>query len=196
MRFVLGAILLLSIPTGTWAQTAPSVRGHEPLVWAGGEVSDFNPDYSCSSNLPFDCGSDLHGIGLLGNLDVSQNWWGTAEMRWLPWNGADSESEWTFLLGPGYRFWSRNRLSLSAKAIVGVGHFRSSQLNETMFVYAPGFNADWRLRPRVSVFLDYEYQRWPSFAGVPTVNSSGQLIQHDHGLTPNGFSVGVLYRIF
>ena len=42
---------------------------------------------------------------------------------------------------------------------------------------------------------DYEWQIWPSFAGPPTYNrTTGTVVQHNSGLTPNGISVGVAYR--
>ena len=44
----------------------------------------------------------------------------------------------------------------------------------------------YRLSPRFLVRADYEYQMWPGYVGV-----KGQ-----HGLTPNGFTVGVSYRLF
>jgi hypothetical protein len=45
------------------------------------------------------------------------------------------------------------------------------------------------------VRADYEWQFWPSFAGLPTYNSTtGTVVQNNSGLTPNGFSVGLIYR--
>ena len=42
---------------------------------------------------------------------------------------------------------------------------------------------------------DYEWQIWPSFAGPPSYDpTTGTLVQHASGLTPNGLSVGVSYR--
>lgn len=64
------------------------------------------------------------------------------------------------------------------------------QLSGTYFAYALGADLSYHYSLRVSLFEDYEYQRWPSFAGPPTISSSGQLTLHNHGLSPNGFSLG------
>ena len=63
-------------------------------------------------------------------------------------------------------------------------------------MYAPGGTLDYRLTHRLIIRGDYEYQLWPSFAGPPSYNSTtGTLNPNTSGLTPNGFSVGIMYRI-
>jgi hypothetical protein len=58
------------------------------------------------------------------------------------------------------------------------------------FAYAPGAIVDYRVSRRLSARVDYEFQVWPSFKGIPTTTTSGT-----GGLTPNGFSFGVSYAI-
>jgi len=41
--------------------------------------------------------------------------------------------------------------------------------------------------------VDYEFL--PSFTGPPTFSSTGQVVTHGSGLTPNGFSIGVTWRL-
>jgi hypothetical protein len=68
-------------------------------------------------------------------------------------------------------------------------------LEGNYFAYAPDAAIAYQKSRRLSLFLDYQYQFWPSFAGPPSVGPTGQLVAHDHGLSPNGFSFGVKYRV-
>lgn len=179
------------------AQGAPSAFEVKHDLRIGGEISDFNPDYSCvNSNIPFSCSNDLRGIGITADYQVGAKLGAEGEGRWLPWNGAQGQTESSYLIGPTYRLWSRKSISLSAKVLAGIGHISVPQLNSPYFAYAPGADLSYHYSRRVSIFLDYEYQQWPSFAGPPTFSNSGQLILHNHGLSPNGFSIGAKYRIF
>jgi len=193
------AILLLLVATSPVliAQSAPSAYSGGRGLWAGAEFSDFNPDYSCvNSNLPLSCATDLLGLGVAADYDLGQRLKAAGEARWLPWNGAQGQTESSYLIGPAYRIWSRNALSVSGKVLAGIGHISAPGLSGTYFAYAPGANLTYYYSPHMSLFLDYEYQVWPSFAVQPTISSSGQVILHNHGLTPNGFSLGAMYRFF
>lgn len=35
--------------------TPQSATGGQATMWAGGELSIYNPDWGCQSNLPFNC---------------------------------------------------------------------------------------------------------------------------------------------
>ncbi len=193
----LAAVILLAIPGGlVLGQNSPDAHGGDETLWVGAELSLFNPDYNCSSNLPFACQHDLRGAGAVANLNLNRRWWAGAEARWLPWNGLSGETESVYLAGPGYTLWRGNELSLSGKFLFGIGHVHTSGPSETDFVYAPGVDLAWHPRPRGTFFAGYQYELWPAFAGTPTVNPSGQVVLHNHGLTPNGFSIGFAYRLF
>ena len=178
------------------AQSAPSAFEVKHDLRVGAELSDFNPDYSCSTNMPFACGNDLLGLGITADYQLGAKFSAEGEARWLPWNGPSGETESSYLIGAGYRLWSRNALSLSGKFLVGIGRISVPVLRTTMFAYAPGVDLSYHYSRRFSLFLDYEYQQWPSFDGAPTISSSGQVTLHNHGLSPNGFSIGTKYLIF
>lgn len=188
--------LLLTVSTSVLAQSPRSAMGGEAGLWAGGEMSAFNPDYSCASNLPFHCSNQLIGPTALFEFNMYSRWGAEGEARWLHWNGFGGQTESSYLLGPRYRVFRTGRLSGWTKVLFGGGWITTpfypaaGSLKGSYFVYAPGGTLSYRLKPRLSVRLDYEYQVWPSFAGPPGLNG----VDHNHGLTPNGFSAGIVYR--
>jgi hypothetical protein len=189
-------LLLLAGSYVMVAQSAPSAFGSNRGLWVGAEFSDFNPDYNCPNNLPLACGNDLLGAGVVADYQLRTRLKATGEARWLPWGGEAGLTESSYLIGPSYRIWSRRALSLSGKFLAGVGHLSLPQLSGTYFAYAPGGHLMYHYSPRISLFVDYEYQKWPSFSGPPTTSSSGQVTLHNHGLSPNGLSFGAMYRFF
>jgi hypothetical protein len=50
---------------------------------------------------------------------------------------------------------------------------------------------EYRLARRWTVRADYEYQIWPSAPGAEITYPNPS-----HGMTPNGFSGGIAYRLF
>lgn len=193
---------LLLLPAALLAQNPESAVGGGASIWAGAEGSSFNPDYSCHSNSPFSCGNQLVGPGAFFDFNLHPRWGIEGEARWLHWNGIGSQVESNYLGGGRYRLKRFHRVDIWGKLLVGGGWITTpnypqvGSLKGSYFVYAPGATLDYRLTHRLSLRGDYEYQIWPSFAGPPTYNTStGALIEHNSGLTPNGFSVGIAYRI-
>jgi hypothetical protein len=182
--------------TGLSAQTRPAAEGYASSVWVGAEVSTFNPDYGCDSASPFVCGDHqllgfaplvylnnvlLHRIGVEG------------EARLLHWRGpTGGVTESSYLAGPRFAFLRWKKAYFIGK--VGVGNANiaipKSPGDGNHFAYAPGFIAEFKLRPRFTARTEYEYQFWPNFKGVPTKTTSGCC-----GLTPNGFSLGFSYEV-
>ena len=196
-----GIFVLLFLPSLALAQSAESAVGGNSTFWAGGEVSSFNPDYSCSSNKPFGCQGQLVGPAAFFDLNVSPRWGAEGEARWLHWNGDGGQIESSYLAGGRYRVARYDRLGLWVKLLLGGGLITTpgypgpGSLKGSYFAYSPGGTAEFRLTNQMSIRGDYEYQVWPAFAGPPTFNTgTGAVIQHANGLTPNGFSVGVTYR--
>jgi opacity protein-like surface antigen len=191
---------LLTAPLFSLAQSSQSAVGGSASLWAGGEVSAFNPDYSCGSDVPLGCNAQLVGPAAFFDLNVKRKWGVEGEGRWLHWDGPGGQIESNYLGGPRYRVFNDRRLNLWLKVLLGGGlittpYFPAAgSLKGSYFAYAPGGTVEYRLTHRISLRGDYEFQIWPSFAGPPTFNSAGDLIEHDHGLTPNGFSLGVAYR--
>ena len=192
--------LLLMVPAAAAAQTAPAAVGGNAGLWAGGEISIFNPDYSCPSNSPFTCGNQLIGLTALFDFNATSRWGAEGEARWLHWHGVGGQVESNYLIGPRYRVYQNGGFDLWPKIMLGGGWIttpnypQAGSIKGSFFVIGPGVTSDYRLTDHWAARADYEYQFWPSFAGPTTTNSSGQVVQHNHGLTPNGFSVGVSYK--
>ncbi len=178
-------ILSLILASGAaYAQVAPSVRGGDSTLWVGGEFASFNSDY--------DTRSRIVGPGVDVNYNFTRKLGVVGEARWLHWNGDDSQTQSDYLGGAQYSFLRFHRFTFNAKFLVG-GVWIKYPVHATggstgsYFAYAPGASADYRLTRRLAVFGAYEYQILPSapgFAGFPS-----------NGLTPNGFSVGIKYRL-
>jgi hypothetical protein len=196
----IGLIAFLLLPAALTAQNPKSAIGGDASLWAGGEVSVFNPDYSCGSSWPLGCTYELYGGAALIDFNLYPKLGAEGEARWLHWNGDAGQVESNYLIGPRYKIYRIDRFSIWGKVVMGGGwittpHYpEAGSLKGSYFVYAPGATLDYRLSRRLLLRADYEYQIWPSFAVQPTYSSSGALVYHDHGITPNGVSVGFTYR--
>jgi hypothetical protein len=197
-----GIFVLLLLPAIALAQVPESAVGGNSKLSAGGEFSSFNPDYSCSSNKPFGCPSQLVGPAVFFDFNVSPRWGAEGEARWLHWNGTSGQIESNYLAGGRYRVERFHRLDLWVKFLMGGGLITTpgfpapGSLKGSYFVYTPGGTLEFPLTRRLSLRGDYEYQIWPSFAGPTSFDTTtGRVIEHAHGLSPNGFSLGVSYRI-
>lgn len=138
-------LLLLTGSSILMAQSAPSAFEVKYDLRVGAELSDFNPDYFCSTNMPFACGNDLLGLGITADYQLGAKFSAEGEARWLPWNGASGETQSSYLIGAGYRLWSRNALALSGKFLAGIGRISVPGLRAAMFAYAPGTDLSVRL---------------------------------------------------
>jgi len=182
------------------AQNTESAIGGNSSLWAGGEFSSFNPDYSCSSSAPFGCHNQLVGPAGFFDFNVTPKWGAEGEARWLHWNSNGGQVESNYLAGGRYRAIRFAGLDGWVKLLVGGGWITTpnfpaaGSLKGSYFAYAPGGTLEYHLTHHIAIRGDYEYQFWPSFAGPPSVSPSGTVTEHDSGLTPNGFSLGVSYR--
>jgi hypothetical protein len=172
--FLLGSV-------ATHAQVAQSAHGGNSSVWVGGEFSSFNSDYDPLTR--------LEGAGVFVDYNLTPKYGAEGEIRWLKWNGAGDQTQSDYLAGGKYRVFKFHNFTANAKFLVGLVRVKYpfDIGNGNYFTYAPGGYADYRLSRRLSVRGDYEYQILPSAPGFPGLPS--------HGLTPNGFSIGVAYRI-
>jgi Outer membrane protein beta-barrel domain len=179
---ILGAILLSSAYAR--AQVVPDAAVGNPLVTVGGYFSFFDADYAANQVAGPGAFIDwspprFFHLGLEG------------EGRWLNLNGANSFSEYNYLVGPRYRIpVSWRRLRPYAKVMVGAGevNFPYHLGYGSYFAIAPGGGVDYDLRPRWKLRADYEYQFWPSAPGIPGISSGA--------LKPNGVSAGISFQIF
>jgi hypothetical protein len=190
--------VLLIAPAAILAQAPKSAVGGNSSLWAGGEISSFNPDYSCSSNIPFKC--QLIGPAAFFDFNVTPKWGAEGEARWLHWNGPGGQIESNYLGGGRYRAYRYHRLDAWVKMMMGAGLITTpnypvaGSLKGSYFALVPGGTLEFPLTHKISLRGDYEYQFWPSFSGPPSYSATGALVEHNNGLTPNGFSVGVTYR--
>lgn len=194
---IIAILAMLVLPAAMFAQNPRAAVGGEASLWAGGEFTSLNPDYSCSSNEPWRCAHQAMGPTAFFDFNVKSKWGVEGEARWLNWNQVGGETLSNYLGGGRYRVARLGRASVWLKMLVGGGWIQTpyypqaGSLKGSYFAYVPGITGQYRLTSRLSLRGDYEYEIWPSFAGPPT---NGVL--HDNGLTPNGFSAGVTYRIF
>jgi predicted porin len=167
-----------------YAQVAPSVTGGNSTMWAGGQFSSFDSDYATATRIV--------GIGVVFDYNLNRRIGAEGEARWLHWNGQESEAQSDYLIGAKYSFFRFHRFTFNAKFLVGGVWIKypvkaTSGSTGSYFAYVPGASVDYRLSRHFSVRGDYEYQFLPSAPGFAD--------QPNNGLTPNGFSVGVNYRI-
>lgn len=185
LRKLFGIALLL-IPVSTFAQVAPATRGGGLSLSAGGEYSNFRPDYGFNR---------LSGIGVFADADhlVLARLGLEGEARWLYFNQYFGEHEAHYLIGPRYRFLRYRGLSFYGKFLLGGGFitYPSKIGSGSYFAYSPGATVEYRLSHRWIARGDYEYQFWPAAPGIAFTYP-----QPSNGLTPSGFSVGIAYKIF
>lgn len=195
-----GILALLLLPAALLAQSPAAAQGGKASLWAGGEFTTFNPDWFCHSGSPFECwNTQLMGPTAFFDFNVRRKWGAEGEARWLNWNGKGVKIS-SYLVGGRYRVVRFHRLTGWAKLLMGGGWIQASNYPEagslkgSFFAYAPGGVVEYPLWRRLALRGDYEYQIWPSFSSSPTY-SNGTLVQHNNGLTVDGFSLGVTYRI-
>jgi len=186
-RFLVAILLLMS--PALFAQSAPSAEGPGGSIWAGAEMSSFNPDWGCKQSSPFNCFSKQL-IGVAGFTDINRLIGPVGvegEVRWLGVRGpGHNVTEANYLVGPRYQVLARPRLSVNVKALAGLSTIHVNRGWGAWTSFAPGATVGYRLTRRLMVRGDYEFQIWPNYVGARGRN----------GLTPNGFSVGLSYRLF
>jgi hypothetical protein len=190
LKFLLFLILISS--STVFGQAIPAAEGNSVPIYIGGQVSSFNPDWGCASDSPVSCWGN-HFLGLGVYIDANhlyRNFGAEGETRWLHWLGPAGQRQSNYLLGPRYKFLGRGRFAMYGKVLLGGGWITLPDNfgHGSYFDIAPGVTAEYRIRRRVTLRGDFEYQEWPSFSGIPAAGNNG--------LTPSGFSVGAAYRLW
>lgn len=183
-KYLLLATLLL-LPAIGRAQVVAAGRGGNQQLFAGGYFSDFSPDYGYQR---------LYGIGAFVDYNLTPRLGAEAEARFLRFNQLSNIHEDNYLVGPKVNF-RKKKYIFYGKGLLGVGEFNFpfNAAHGGYFAVALGGGVDYRLSHRFYVRGDYEYQIWPGFVGPPDAPSTAN---RPNGLSPNGFSVGMSYRIF
>ena len=177
--FVLGVIFSAG---ALYAQVVPSIVGGEGVLWAGGEFSDFNPDYGAKN---------IVGPGVSFDFNVTPKIGVIGEARWLHFNnsGDGNETQSDYLGGGKYRVWRFRNFDFDAKMLIG-GVWIKFPLDigsGSYFAFAPGGFVDYRVNRKWRARAGYEYLILPSAPNIPG--------QPNNGLEPHGFTVGVEYNV-
>jgi opacity protein-like surface antigen len=163
------------------AQAVPSATARRLTIWAGGEYSNFQTDFESQR---------MGGLGAYADFDRTPHWGAEAEARWFRFGGGSGQTAANYLLGGRYRFpRAHSKVVPYAKFLAGSGvmKYPGGIGHGSYFAYTPGAGVGFHASLRISFRVEYEYQRWPAAPGFPGVPS--------HGLSPNGFSVGVAWRL-
>jgi opacity protein-like surface antigen len=169
--------------SATHAQVVPSATYPVHALWVGGEYSNI------SASFPYQSGQRLWGIGAFADYHVTSLIGLEAEARFLRFNSFYGETEDNYLAGPRYLVGRFGRLQPYAQCLAGIGKIQYPFAigNGSYLALAPGAGANYRIARRWSLRGEYEYQFWlnsPNIANEPA-----------HEITPNGFHVGLAFRL-
>jgi opacity protein-like surface antigen len=177
-------VLAASLLAGSaQAQVVPSATSRHAL-WVGGEYSNIHASF------PYESNQRLWGIGGFADYRLTDHIGVVAEAHFLRFNSFYGESEDNYLGGAHYLIKRFGKLQPYALGLVGIGRIQYPfQIGSGRYIaIAPGGGASYSIAHKWSVRGEYEYQLWlnsPNISGEPA-----------HMLTPNGFHVGVAYRLF
>jgi opacity protein-like surface antigen len=174
--------LLMHVPLQ--AQVVPAAYRSPHALWVGAEYSNVRASF------PYQSSQRLSGAGLFADFKLNGRVGLDGDARFLHFGGFEDSTESSYLGGPKVYFFTKGRLQPYGKLLVGVGqiHFPFEIGDASYFSLAPGVGSGYRLSSRWMLRAEYEYQIWH--------NSPGYANEPKHELTPNGFHVGVAYRVF
>jgi opacity protein-like surface antigen len=182
-------IATLTILSTAWlvparAQVAPSGYESNHVLWVGAEYSNF------SASFPYQSGQRLTGAGAFACFRLNYRFGLEGDVRFLQFGGFEGSTESNYLAGPVVYPLQKGRLRLYGKFLVGDARIDYPYAigDANYFALAPGAGANYQMRRRWLLRINYEYQLW--------LHSPGYANEPNHQLTPNGFDVGVAYRVF
>ena len=152
-------------------------------LWVGGEYSNIHASF------PYQSSQRLWGVGAFADYHWSEKIEIEAEARFLRFNSFYSESEDNYLAGPRYLVKKFGKFQPYGQCLVGLAEMQYPFSIGSMqyLALAPGGGMNYRISTKWTLRGEYEYQFWP---GSPNfVNEPA------HEITPNGFHVGLAYRI-
>lgn len=174
---ILGFLCLLGLGSQLHAQAIPTAsRGG--VLQAGGGITYANPDYGrdnisgATGWVDFDftrhigVEATVHFVSVITPSDIGEN---------------------SYLVGPRFVLFRRERFNVYAKGLVGLGSFiyqypNRAYVTDNYTMYALGAGVDVRATRRITVRpIDVEFQKWPGYG---------------NGLSPLLATVGVSYEIF
>jgi opacity protein-like surface antigen len=166
------------------AQVVPAAYRTPHVLWVGAEYSNF------LASFPYQSSRRLSGVGVFADFKLSGRVGLEGDARFLHFGGFADSTESSYLVGPKVYFFAKGRFQPYGKFLVGLGniHYPFDIGDASYFALAPGAGSSYRLSRRWMLRAEYEYQIWQ--------NSPGYANEPNHELTPNGFNVGVAYRVF
>jgi opacity protein-like surface antigen len=165
------------------AQVVPAAIGPARAIWAGAEYSNFKASFPYGSN------QRLEGVGAFFDYHLTPHFGAEAEARLLRFNRFNAEAEDDYLAGLRYSR-TYGRFQPYAQGLVGIDRiqFPFHIGSGNYLTIAPAAGVNYRVAQRWALRGAYEYQFLP---GSPNIAD-----EPEHRLTPNGFSIGVAYRVF
>jgi opacity protein-like surface antigen len=181
--FWIAALAASLLVSAAHAQVVPSATSPGHALWVGGEYSNI------SASFPYQSGHRLWGIGAFADYHVTNHIGLEAEARFLRFNSFYGETEDNYLGGPRYLVGRFGQLQPYAQCLAGIGKIQYPFAigNGSYLALAPGAGANYRIARRWSLRGEYEYQFW--------LNSPNIVNEPSHEITPNGFHLGVAYRL-
>ena len=191
-KTLLLVVLLSALVSVAAAQSSPAAWSARSL-FVGAAPSTLNPDWGCQSGSPVSCWDrQLFGVGAYAGVNQLWKQFGVeADARFFSSRGGalNGLKEYSYVGGPSYRLLGRRNVAVFANALVGLGSITIPKGlgpgQGTYFIYSPSAHIDQRLTHNLNIRYEYEYQLWPGFTGL----------KGGHGITPNGFGVGVTYTL-
>jgi len=168
------------------AQAQVREQGDEPAraLWVGGEYSNIHAGF------PYQSGQRLWGIGAFADYHLNSKIGIEAEARFLNFDSYHGETEANYLVGPRYLVQRFGKFQPFAQCLAGFGdiQFPFNVGSGKYLALAPGGGMNYRISRKWTLRGEYEYQIWP---GSPNIANEPK-----HEISPNGFHVGVAFRLF
>lgn len=177
---VLAASLVVH-PARAQAVESATRPGHS--LWVGGEYSNIHAGF------PYQSDQRLWGVGAFADYHLTVHLALEAEARFLRFNSFYGETEDNYLAGPRYTARSFGKLQPYSQCLAGIGKIQYPfQIGSGSYLaLTPGAGVNYRIGGRWLLRGEYEYQFWlnsPNFSNEPS-----------HQIAPNGFHVGLAYRL-
>jgi hypothetical protein len=165
------------------AQVVPSAFGPGHSLWVGAEY------FNISASFPYQSGERLGGVGAFADYHLNSRIGFAGDARFWSTGGFEGSTESSYLAGPKAFFLASPKVQPYGKMLLGVAkiHYPYAIGNASYLALAPGAGVAYNLVSRWMLRFDYEYQIWH--------DSPGYANQPNHQLTPNGFHIGVAYRL-